>query len=514
MHNNYHFIKKLSLELSERLAGYRFLECFSQNKDELVIGLSKGEADYFIRASLQGDFCCLSFPEDYRRAKRNSVDLFQDLIGKTVSGVRQFENERSFGLEFQTGETLLFKMHGNRSNILLFEGGELKDVFKSHLKSDWDTQLAAMDRPIEQSFEAFQKAEGDWMALYPTLGKYVKKYFLASGWDGMSLEARWDLLRETVAKLEEGKFFLVRKDTAIYLTLLEEEGAERLSDVPTEAVSAFYGVYTREYYLNKERTEAVRQLQSNMAKTRSYIQKTEKKFEKLVEGVKFNEVADVIMANLHTIPKHVKEVELFNFYTNENLKIRLKPELSPQLNAQNYYRKAKNQAIEIDNLEKNLDQKENELKQQGELLTKIEQVESVRELRKLLKKDQTAQKQNKPNLPYFSFRYKEFDVWVGKNPKSNDLMMQKFAYKEDMWLHAKDVPGSHILIKHQANRVFPKDVIEYAAGSAAYYSKRKSDSLCPVTVTPRKYIRKQKGAAAGKVLIDKEEVIMVPPRRP
>jgi predicted ribosome quality control (RQC) complex YloA/Tae2 family protein len=109
--------------------------------------------------------------------------------------------------------------------------------------------------------------------------------------------------------------------------------------------------------------------------------------------------------------------------------------------------------------------------------------------------------------------FKGIRIWIGKNAQSNDTLTLKYGYKEDLWLHAKDVAGSHVLIKHQAGKPFPKDVVEHAAQLAAYYSKRKNESLCPVAITPRKFVRKRKGDKPGAVVVDREEVVMVEPLR-
>ena len=115
-------------------------------------------------------------------------------------------------------------------------------------------------------------------------------------------------------------------------------------------------------------------------------------------------------------------------------------------------------------------------------------------------------------MPYFEFEFKGFKIWVGKNAESNDQLTLKHSYKEDLWLHAKDVPGSHVIIKHQSGKPFPKDVIERAAQLAAYNSKRKTETLCPVAFTPKKYVRKRKGDPAGAVVVEREDVIMVEPK--
>ena len=117
-------------------------------------------------------------------------------------------------------------------------------------------------------------------------------------------------------------------------------------------------------------------------------------------------------------------------------------------------------------------------------------------------------------LPYHQFDFRNFRILVGKNAVANDLLTLKFSHKEDLWLHAKDVSGSHVLIKHQSGKNFPREVIEYAASLAAYNSKRKNESLCPVIVTPKKFVRKRKGDPPGAVVVEREEVMMVEPLNP
>ena len=115
-------------------------------------------------------------------------------------------------------------------------------------------------------------------------------------------------------------------------------------------------------------------------------------------------------------------------------------------------------------------------------------------------------------MPYHEFEKSGFKIWVGKNAESNDTLTLKLSFKEDLWLHAKDVAGSHVLIKYQSGKKFPKDVIERAAQLAAYNSKRKTETLAPVVYTPKKYVRKRKGDPPGMVVVERETVIMVEPK--
>lgn len=83
-----------------------------------------------------------------------------------------------------------------------------------------------------------------------------------------------------------------------------------------------------------------------------------------------------------------------------------------------------------------------------------------------------------------------------------------------MWLHARMVAGSHVLIKKSITQIIPQQVLETAAQLAAYYSKSKTDSLAPVIYTPAKFVRKVKGSSPGSVVVDKEQVILVKPASP
>jgi predicted ribosome quality control (RQC) complex YloA/Tae2 family protein len=215
------------------------------------------------------------------------------------------------------------------------------------------------------------------------------------------------------------------------------------------------------------------------------------------------------MAYMHEVNPGMEKVTLNNFYDNKPIEIKLKKELNAQKNAEVFYRKAKNQQIEIDKLKESIAKKIKELEKYKNSLQELEASEDLKSLRK--HSVQIAPKTKERNLPYFEFEHKGFKIWVGKNAESNDELTLKHAFKEDLWLHVKDVPGSHVIIKHQAGKTFPKDVIERAAQLAAYNSKRRTESLCAVVFTPKKYVRKRKGDPAGAVVVEKEEVILVEP---
>ena len=221
------------------------------------------------------------------------------------------------------------------------------------------------------------------------------------------------------------------------------------------------------------------------------------------------------MANLHQIPQNTLEIELYDFYKDAMRKIKLKKDLTPQKTAEQYYRKAKNQKIEQDTLQRNIARKEEEVRVMTLHIEKIQGFKELKSLRKYLKDNHLEQKEQdkQENSLFRKFNYLGWDIWVGKNAKNNDVLTQQYARKDDLWLHAKDVSGSHVVIKAQAGKTFPTNVIEKAASLAAFYSKRSNDTLCPVIYTPRKFIRKTRDLAPGQVIVEKEEVIMVVPER-
>lgn len=535
MHNNYHFLKHLSYEIAQKLQtswslgyepekqdlseGMELVEAFSQNKDELVLGFCSNNKDFYIKAVLQSGFVCLSFLEEFFRAKRNSVDLFKILQGKKVVQVVQHVNERAFTLLFEDGYGLLFKMHGGRSNVIMFEEDRFMISFHKKMEKDQGLQLSKMDRPIDQSFDQFESASGNIRMLYPTLGKDVLNFWEKKGvFAKTDLSEQWQIIQKNLQGMENSGFYICTHKGMPKLLpfLLNDEPHEHYGEA-IEAVNNFYYQYVKISSIQKERDKASRVLNKRIKQTKNYLDKTYRKLEELDDSNKNEEIANIIMANLHAIPKRAKSVELLDFYGEGQRKIKLKEDLSPQKNAEVYYRKAKNARIEIQKLEENIDRKEKEKKEYEQHLAIILEIDNFKELRRYLKNNRlstsTKQSAQVDKFPFKKFDYQGFEIWIGKNSKNNDLLTQKYAYKEDLWLHAKDVTGSHVVIKYQAGKSFPTDVIEKAASLAAYYSKRSRDTLCPVIVTPKKYVRKTKDLVDGQVIVEKEDVIMVVPER-
>jgi predicted ribosome quality control (RQC) complex YloA/Tae2 family protein len=517
VHNNYYFFRHLTTELQPLLADTVVSECFSQNKDELIIRLEKKTVSYYIKASLSPAFSCISFPENFQRARKNSADLFNGIIGRKVTGIRQFMHERSFAILLSDGCTLLFKMHGNRSNVILFENDAITELFRKNIKADAGIQLSALDREIDWTFATFEKFKEHPSRLYFTFGKLVWRHLDEHGFQQGDTRKKWEMIIDVNTKLEASNFCITNIEGRYYLSLLETGNIVTKFTRAIDAVNEFYYTFTQRYVFEKEKTVLLNALQAKLHSSKNYLEKTNTKLTEITQDTSYKIWADLIMANLNNIKPGSEKVTLANFY-HENLpvEIRLKKDLSPQKNAEAFYRKSKNQQIEITRLQQALSQKEKEIDWTETRLKEINAIEDLKSLRSfssVIREDVTD---SEPAIhqPYHEFTIQGFRIWVGKNAQHNDTLTFKLGYKEDLWLHAKDVSGSHVLIKHQAGKKFPKEVIEQAAELAAYNSKRKTETLCPVIVTPRKFVRKRKGDPPGAVVVEREEVILVEPKLP
>ncbi|SFB83340.1 Predicted component of the ribosome quality control (RQC) complex, YloA/Tae2 family, contains fibronectin-binding (FbpA) and DUF814 domains [Flexibacter flexilis DSM 6793] len=517
MHNNFFFLQQVAQSLKNKLTNWILATCFSQNKDELILGFCTTDQEFYIRAMLTQEISALSFPENFQRAKRNSVELFDEILNKTVLDVIQIPNERSFYFLFEDNFALLFKMHGNRANVILFENQKVTSVFKHSLSKDLEINFAELARPLDYHDAAYFLENGQNLKkAYPTLGNVPLTYWQQHGLDLLGLVEQWPHFEEMISVLEKpSSYYVGTLNDELILSLLPifEDGQSRKYTNPLEAANQFAAEYARLYFSENEKSDALRLLQKRKEQTTNYIQKTETKLNGLESSARYEEIGHILMANLHNIKPRTEKITLEDFYRNQPLEIKLKADLSPQRNAENYYRKAKNQKVELDKLYENLDKKQQELARIETHINFIEKANSVKEIRKYLKDNKIISDQQKEEmaLPYRRFEYEGFDIWVGKNAQHNDTLTQRYSHKEDLWLHARDVSGSHVLVKYKSGKPFPKSVIEKAASLAAYYSKRKTDTLCPVICTPKKFVRKVKGAAAGSVIVDKEDVILVRP---
>ncbi|WP_424961825.1 NFACT RNA binding domain-containing protein [Ekhidna sp.] len=508
MFHNYFFLKRLAPELEERLKGLTLLECFSQNKDELILGFGDPDRSFYVRANLDPNVSLLSFPEEFARAGKNSVDLFSDLLDKEVSGVSVFDYERSFQIELEE-DSLIFKMHARRANILHSRNDEVINLFRNNLSQDFEVIPSELHQDIDVSEIALADHNFDPTSLIPALGKETKVYLSHSGYYEKQDSEKWKLLNQLLDSLATNPIYL-HDDPSI--SLLNSSTEQTNSAIV--AVNWLYNKTVRGFYFEKEKGQAINKLTQKIKKSENYISKTKSKLQQVEKARSPEEIANILMANLNSLQTGLSKAVLHDFYNDEPIEIKLNRELSPQKNAENLYRKAKNRHQEVDALKENIVAKEQLIDKLSRQILHIQDITDTKELRKYLKDHGLAQKEKvkEENLPYHEFEVDGWQILLGKHAKANDELTLKVANKNDLWLHAKDVAGSHVVVRQKPGQNFPIHIIEKAAALAAANSKRKTDTLCPVIYTQKKFVRKAKGTPAGQVIVEKEEVVMVEPK--
>jgi predicted ribosome quality control (RQC) complex YloA/Tae2 family protein len=515
MHNNYFFLQKLVVQLRQSLMYARLKQCFSQEKDELVLGFERqnGE-DFWIKCVLGSQFSILQFPDQFHRAGRNSVDLFSELLLAEVQAVEMFENERAFSIHLLGDFVLVFKLFGNRSNLILYRDSTYQSQFQGRLKNDQSINLLNINRIIKQDYQAFLENDCQVSSLFPTLGKEGLAYLHRNGFETLEAQDRWRLIEQMLDVLDQPIFYIAESEKGVYLTLFPVDEYLYKSTDPIDALNKLYSFHFSIGEFKKEKNMILAALDRKLNKTQNYLDDLHRQKVLRDSTVPYEEIGNILMANLHAIPANISQVILDDFYRNQPIKIKLNATLSAAQNAENYYRKSKNYSKEVAYWQSNVDKKCQEIIHIQEQISAVE----LTETRKALKPFMSILTQTKKleiegsEIPFKQFEVDGWVIWVGKSAKNNDLLTLKYAKKFDLWLHARDVAGSHVIIRNPNQKVVPKYIVEKAAGLAAYFSKRQSDSLCPVIVTPKKYVRKTKDLLAGQMIVDREdEVVLVKP---
>ncbi|WP_089332691.1 NFACT RNA binding domain-containing protein [Hymenobacter mucosus] len=523
MHTNYYFLRQLAPALTHHLVGYRVVTCFSQEKDELVVGLTNGAAEFWLKMHLSAAMPMLVLPESFHRARQNSVDLLPDLMGQEVAQVDPFPQDRVLQFRFQSGATLLLKLYSTRPNAVFRLTPEAPaELFHQRYTADAELHALPAEQIAHASGTAATPPAPDPLKAYPALGDIPLRYLRAHGYDPAPEEVKRRLIHNVIAQLEKPEaFYITKLDGRTRLTLLpvgEVEATLPATD-PIGALRRFVPLLLGRKAYELELRQLRQTLEKRADEAAISAQMARRRLHALENTVGYRQTADLIMAHLTQIPAGATQVEVVDFYQDSQPRIiKLKATETPQRTAQNLYRKAKNQQIETTELAARAERREAEafwcLERLEELAELPPELRALRQWRKQHALDPVTTAKAAQELPFKVFEDSGFTILVGRNAQNNDLLTQRYAHKDDLWLHAKDVTGSHVVIRHRAGQAVPAPVLERAAQLAAWYSRRKNDSLCPVTYTPKKFVRKPKGAIAGQVVVERENVVLVVPNNP
>ncbi len=299
-------------------------------------------------------------------------------------------------------------------------------------------------------------------------------------------------------------------------------------DTMSEALTEFYDAITLKENVASEKHK----LKQALAKQKKLLTRKERELQKDLESAEKAEDyrinGELLLANLHNITRGQKQVELQNYYSPEldTLTISLNPELTPSDNAQSYFKKYTKAKRGFSQIQQLIAALEAEQKILSRYEIKLESSDTLESLQKLstefvengyLKTQHKNKKQQDINEgPFRKYISKNgFHMYVGRNSESNDLLLRQIAKPRDMWLHAKQIHGSHVIIRNPENKPdIPMPTLLQAAQLAAYFSKAHHSSFVPVDYTWAKYVVKRKGNVAGYVHYTREKTLYVEPAVP
>ncbi len=540
MLTNYHTLKNLIVQIKPKLVHSQIAEAFTQEKDTLHIIIA-GEEVSALELNAAGQGYIFLRPK-FERARKNSLDVFPEIFGDEIIDISIYKADRIIEILLSSGLKLLFQFFTGKVNFFLVnQKYEIIASFKNpkdNIGRKFECEKKETNYDLMLSdFNAFKNVwessgiENPVLRLVKsvdTIDMLTAREILHRA-GGMETEKIWKAFVEVGAELENPRpriyydisfpgYFSIIELTHINLRKVE------FDDI-NEAIRRFV-IETR---ISRSYRDAKRSIET---KLKELVEKRKRTVERVIEEIENNRRAQqyeiygsVLMANLNLIEKGMEEVELVNIFSEkgEKIKIKLDPSLSPVENAQMYFEKAKKTKASLKIAQERLERLKIEIKQLENLLEELVSCESfdalknfkeknLEELKKFgIVKDKLAEK--------IGGKFRRFivdggfEVWVGKDAKSNELLTFKFSDKEDLWFHARGAPGAHVVLK-TGRRQPSKKAIEQAGSIAAYFSQAKTSRLVPVVVTKRKYVRKPRGAPEGTVAVEREEVIMVEPKLP
>lgn len=238
---------------------------------------------------------------------------------------------------------------------------------------------------------------------------------------------------------------------------------------------------------------------------------------------KYRIYGELLCANLYRATPGADEITLENFYNNmEPIRIPLDKTKNASVNAQLYfkkYRKLKTAAVVVQEELVRAKEEAAYMETVLEAISRAEDEDALAEIRRemvsggYIKEENRSKKQKEAPSAPLQFDIDGFSVLVGRNNRQNDLVTLKLSRAEDIWLHVKNMPSSHVLIQSQRREV-PDDVILCAAAITAYYSAGRDSSQVPVDFTAVKNVWKPSGAKPGMVLYEKQHTVYVTPAAP
>lgn len=536
-------------ELNQTLQNGRVTKISQPYPNEVILTIRANRTNYPVLLSANpryARFQITQIPYTNPAVPTNfTMMLRKYLEGAKLLKIKQLDNDRVVYFEFLTRNELGDKLPlllsaeimGRYSNVILINQSTNKiiDTIK-HVGMDqnrYRTLLpgATYRQPPTQNKE--NPFEQDSNTFEELIQKYPNREVLADNllkqYQGISKDntlALADKLHSSNNFVQAFNDFLAMTEDPI--PTMNGNNFSIFADNPNDKKFTTLSEMLDVFYHTKANRDRVQQQGGQLLHViRKNLQRNKKKLKKLSNELKATENADeyrikgeVLTTYLYQIKRGMTKITLPNFYdNNKEITISLSNQLSPSQNAQKYfkkYQKLKN-AVTFVNEQIELTKKEvaylEEIQTQIELATPADLNDIKTELQQegYIKKKQQKSKHSsrvKINKPESFIASDGTEILVGKNNLQNEKLTLHTAKKTDIWLHAKNIPGSHVIIK--SNNPSDETLFE-AAMLAAYFSKFRSSANVPIDYVQVKNIRKPNGSKPGFVIYEGQKTLTVTP---
>ena len=520
--NNYYTLIYLIREWKETLNQARFVEAICTRKNLLELYFDSDQSRRLIFSSASQHTAL--FLDRYQRPKReNAASFFSDLVHDTLSDILLADSDRYVTFLFSSGRALIFLLYSNQANAFLCENSVVLEAFKKN--KIFQGNPIATPNPVQISRKnEFTKIQDVIGSVDPLLPRNMVRSLL----QGVDLRLESDLAIRKVVSLQDSlksgaipHYSTTYGFSIVEPTLMGDMDVQYFETVNEAVVYSFFK-WVKYLDFDLRKRTVLDRINKHIKRAHLAISQLHAGSLDDSKASYYEQLGHILISNPDSVI-YSDRVVLPNYFDDGNdIEIKVDPALSSIENAEGYYQKARSLRRSMDTYAKRLSDFRLKLDTLLELAEQVSTIQYGKELEKWIKSNEKvlrkmgfADNDSVQTSQHFrTFWYQGNEIRVGKSATSNDELL-RITHKEDIWLHARGVSGSHVVIPMNRSQQKPgSDLLEYAAGLAAFFSKAKGSSLVPVIFTRKKYVRKSKGMAAGSVFVDKEEVMIVPPIRP
>lgn len=533
------FLHHLTKELQEELLYGRIQKVNQPFERELVLTIRNNRKNYKLLLSAHPVFGRVQITTaDFQNPQTpNTFTMIMRkyLQGAVIESITQIENDRILEIAFsnknEIGDnikvTLVVEIMGKHSNIILIDKAESKIIesikhigfsqnsYRTILPGS--TYLAPPKTEAKNPFTVSDEKLFELLQTEDLAPRNLQKLFQGLGRDtAENLAAQL-----SNDKLKQFRAFFARPcqpnmtDKSFAAVLFDK--SDKQFDSLSELLDVFYQDKAERDRVNQQSSDLIHRVQTELDKNIKKLGKQEKELLATENAEEFRQKGELLTTYLTLVPNNQDQVELDNYYTNEKIVIALDKSLTPNQNAQRYFKKYQKLKEAVKHLTGLIQETKDTITYLESVETalnhaSISDIEDIREelVETGFVKRRTRDKRHKRKKPeqYLASDGKTI-IMVGRNNLQNDELTFKMAKKGELWFHAKDIPGSHVLIKDNLN---PSDEVKTdAAELAAYYSKARLSNLVQVDMIEAKRLNKPTGGKPGFVTYTGQKTLRVTP---